>query len=162
MTSREFFIKKWNEEEPKFGKVLGALPDQLSYRPHERSPSAGELSWQLAEEQRVLNDMLDKGEVRWAMQRSPHPATVAEIIDAWDGHTEVLRGKIGALDEAKWNGKVTFFIDGNEGGKGTAEDYLWGFLLDMIHHRGQLTTYIRPMGGKVPGIYGPSADEMPG
>jgi uncharacterized damage-inducible protein DinB len=35
----------------------------------------------------------------------------------------------------------------------------WGFLLDQIHHRGQLTTYLRPMGSTVPAIYGPSADE---
>ena len=35
---------------------------------------------------------------------------------------------------------------------------VWDFFHDAIHHRGQLTTYIRPMGGKVPGVYGPSAD----
>ena len=32
------------------------------------------------------------------------------------------------------------------------------FFLDAVHHRGQLTTYLRPMGGKVPSIYGPSGD----
>ena len=37
--------------------------------------------------------------------------------------------------------------------------FVWGFLFDLIHHRGQLTTYLRPMGGKVPSIYGPSADD---
>lgn len=162
MNSRELFIKHWNTEEPKFGKVLRALPDQPSYRPHERSPSAGELSFQLAEEQRVLNEMLDEGAVRWELKRRPHPATMSEIVDEWDRQTERLRGKIGALDDAQWTKKVTFYIDGNEGGHGTVEEYLWGFLHDMIHHRGQLTVYIRPMGGKVPGIYGPSADEMPG
>ena len=41
----------------------------------------------------------------------------------------------------------------------TVDDLFWGFLFDMIHHRGQLSTYIRPMGGKVPSIYGPSADD---
>ena len=37
--------------------------------------------------------------------------------------------------------------------------YAWGFFFDIIHHRGQLSTYLRPMGAKVPQIYGPSADE---
>ena len=161
MNSRELFIKHWNTEEPKFGKVLGAVPDQLSYRPHERSPSAGELAWQLAEEQRVLNEMLDTGAVNWAMKRRPHPATIAEIITAWDEQTEALRKKVNALDDGKCSAPVTFYIDGKEGGRGNVEEYLWGFLHDMIHHRGQLTVYIRPMGGKVPGIYGPSGDEMP-
>jgi hypothetical protein len=36
---------------------------------------------------------------------------------------------------------------------------VWGFLFDEVHHRGQLSTYLRPMGGKVPSIHGPSADD---
>ncbi|MCH7491495.1 MAG: hypothetical protein IID05_12465 [Gemmatimonadetes bacterium] len=39
---------------------------------------------------------------------------------------------------------------------------LWEFVLNSIHHRGQLSTYLRPMGGKVPAIYGPSADDPGG
>ena len=35
----------------------------------------------------------------------------------------------------------------------------WSFLFDIVHHRGQITTYLRPMGSTVPQIYGPSADE---
>ncbi len=161
MTVRELFVKQWKQEEPKFGKVLRALPgDRLSYRPHERSPSAAEIAWQLAEEQRVLNEMIETGEVHWEMERSPHPATLEEIVDAWDRQTDALRARIEALDEGKWDSKVTFLFNGKAAGSGTVEEYLWGFLHDMIHHRGQLTTYIRPMGGKVPGIYGPSADDM--
>jgi uncharacterized damage-inducible protein DinB len=38
-------------------------------------------------------------------------------------------------------------------------DMLFGILFDAIHHRGQLSTYLRPMGAKVPSIYGPSADD---
>jgi uncharacterized damage-inducible protein DinB len=41
----------------------------------------------------------------------------------------------------------------------TIENFVWGFLFDAIHHRGQISTYLRPMGGKVPSIYGPSADD---
>ena len=37
-------------------------------------------------------------------------------------------------------------------------EFLWFILFDAIHHRGQLSTYIRPMGGQVPAIYGPSGD----
>ena len=38
-------------------------------------------------------------------------------------------------------------------------EMLWGFLFDAIHHRGQLSSYLRPMGAKVPSIYGPSGDD---
>ena len=37
---------------------------------------------------------------------------------------------------------------------------LFGFLFDAIHHRGQLSTYLRPMGFSAPSIYGPSADDL--
>ena len=37
--------------------------------------------------------------------------------------------------------------------------FLWYLFFDAIHHRGQLSAYIRPMGGKVPSIYGPSGDD---
>jgi uncharacterized damage-inducible protein DinB len=49
------------------------------------------------------------------------------------------------------------------GGKWEAKKFemAWGFLFDAIHHRGQLSTYIRAVGGKVPAIYGGSADEAP-
>jgi uncharacterized damage-inducible protein DinB len=38
-------------------------------------------------------------------------------------------------------------------------DMAWSFLLDIVHHRGQITTYLRPMGSTVPQVYGPTADE---
>jgi len=41
----------------------------------------------------------------------------------------------------------------------TGFELAWGVLFDLIHHRGQLSTYLRPMGSTVPAIYGPSADE---
>ena len=43
--------------------------------------------------------------------------------------------------------------------KPTVVEFLWDFMFDAIHHRGQLSAYLRPMGGKVPSIYGPSADD---
>ena len=54
---------------------------------------------------------------------------------------------------------MPFMMGGQEVMKATGYDNAWGFLRDMIHHRGQLTTYLRPMGSTVPQIYGSSADE---
>ena len=49
--------------------------------------------------------------------------------------------------------------EGNPVWEDTVGELVWGHLLDGIHHRGQLSTYLRPMGSKVPSIYGPSADD---
>ena len=59
-----------------------------------------------------------------------------------------------ALPEAKWNGDLEFF-----GSSRPASPMAWSFLFDIVHHRGQITTYLRPMGSTVPQVYGPSADE---
>ena len=60
---------------------------------------------------------------------------------------------------ARWEGRVPFMYEGQQVMNETGADNAWGFLLDIIHHRGQLSTYLRPMGATVPQIYGPSADE---
>jgi uncharacterized damage-inducible protein DinB len=58
------------------------------------------------------------------------------------------------LPNERWEGTLEFF-----GSKRPASSMAWSFLFDIVHHRGQITTYLRPMGSTVPQIYGPSADE---
>jgi len=158
MSTREYFLQRWEAELPAFGKVLRAVPEgQLGYRPHERSAAAGMLAWQLAEEQKQLVELVKKGELKFEI--TPHPTTVADIVAAWDKATAELRDALKLADDAKWAGSASLLMDG--GGKWTEslENMCWGYLFDMVHHRGQLSAYLRPMGGKVPSIYGPSADD---
>jgi uncharacterized damage-inducible protein DinB len=158
MNIPELFVQRWEAEQPAFGRVLRAVPgDKLDYRPHERSTRAGDLAWQLAIEQRVLSEMLDRGEIRWPAD--PRPKTIGQIVEAWDKSTEALRQRLRALDESKYAGPSTFVMEGAPPWNDTVGNMLWGFLFDMVHHRGQLSSYLRPMGGKVPAIYGPSADD---
>jgi uncharacterized damage-inducible protein DinB len=158
MDNREYYIHRWELEQPKFAKVIRAIPDgQLDYKPHERSTSAGDLAWQLAEEQRVLIGLLENGEIQFEM--GPRPGTAEEIAKAYEAATETLRERLKNVDETRWKGEGKFLWGGKEVGKNSVMEYMWGFLLDLIHHRGQLSTYLRPMGGKVPSIYGPSADD---
>lgn len=158
MSTREFFIKRWEAELPAFGKVLRAVPEgQLRYRPHDRSTAAGALAWQLADEQKQLCDLLRTGEVHFEPSR--HPEKASDIVKAWDKATEELRGQLKSADDKKWAGPAKFSMSGQPPWTTTVEDMFWGYLFDMVHHRGQLSAYLRPMGGKVPSIYGPSADD---
>jgi uncharacterized damage-inducible protein DinB len=157
MTNREFYIQRWELERPKFVKVMQAMPsEQLSYKPHERSSSAAEIAWLLAEEQRVLCDLARKGSLAWDSQ--PAPQSIAEIIAAYEKHADELRKCLDELTEEKWTSDVTFNYQGHAF-PSKMDDLFWGFLFDAVHHRGQLSTYLRPMGGKVPSIYGPSGDD---
>lgn len=158
MDNREYFIHRWELEQPKFGKVIRAIPEgQLEYQPHERSKSAGDLAWQLVEEQRMLIGLLDEGEIRFDFR--PRPGTVEEIAQAYEAETAAVSERLKKADEAKWSSEGKFLWDGKVAGTNSVMEYMWGFLVDMIHHRGQLTVYLRPMGGKVPSIYGPSGDD---
>ena len=54
---------------------------------------------------------------------------------------------------------MPFLFNGQQVMNESGYDNAWGFLFDIVHHRGQISTYLRPMGSTVPQIYGPSADE---
>ena len=158
MSTREFFIKRWEAELAAFGKVLRAVPETgLAYRPHERSTAAGALAWQIADEQAQLADLLQSGKVSFA-DRPKQPAKVADIVAEWDRATEDLRKRLQSASDKKWGEQGTLQF-GENGWSDTIENMFWGYLFDMVHHRGQLSAYLRPMGGKVPAIYGPSADD---
>jgi len=161
MSNRKFYMDRWEPDQPAFVRVLKALPaDQLDYKPHERSPAAGDLAWQLAEELRVLAEVDEKGDINWAA--NPRPSSLDEIVAAYEANAEKLRAVMNSMDDAVWEGEGRFLFGGQEAWKATVGDIFWGFFLDAVHHRGQLSAYIRPMGGKVPSIYGPSADDSGG
>ena len=161
MSTREFFLQRWEQEQPAFAKVLRAIPEgQLGYRPHERCTPAGALAWQLVEEQKQLAEMLDTGQVKFALTQ--HPANATDIAAEWEKATDALRAKLKSADDAKWAGSAKLVMGEGAEWSDTLENMCWGYLFDMVHHRGQLTAYLRPMGGKVPSIYGPSADDAGG
>jgi uncharacterized damage-inducible protein DinB len=81
------------------------------------------------------------------------------MIAVYEKNAAELESRLAKLDDAAWDKKAKFLVEGNVAWEAGLGDMLWGFLFDAIHHRGQLSTYIRPMGGKVPSIYGPSADD---
>ena len=159
MTNREFFIDRFEREQPAFIRVLRAVPEgHLSYRPHERSKAAGELAWQIAEEQKQLADALRTGEIRFDL--TPHPEKCSEIADAYEAATNELRDLLESMSDDKWtNGRAKMLMNEASVWEDSVQNFAWGYLFDMVHHRGQLSTYLRPMGGKVPAIYGPSGDD---
>jgi uncharacterized damage-inducible protein DinB len=164
LSNREFFIRRWEQEYPGFMRVIRAVPhDQLGYRPHPRSRSAGELvAFLVSIEQSCIDLCMSKQSsyntsMRWHL--SDQPATLEEMITAYELHHATLAVKLSALDDNSWHHQA-WFIQGEQEIllKDTVGGLLWLALFDAVHHRGQLSTYIRPMGGTVPSIYGPSAD----
>ena len=157
MSLREFLQHRWTAERPAFQRVLHALPlGEFTYSPHERSPSAAKILWTLALEAKACSELIDARESNWAPD--PPPADPEKIVATYERHTADLGERIGRLDESAWENKARFLVHGNLAWEAPLGEMLWFMFFDSIHHRGQLSTYIRPMGGKVPSIYGPSGD----
>lgn len=96
--------------------------------------------------------------LRW--QEPGSFGSLEDMIATYVRDHDTFAKQLDALDDAAWNHQA-WLIQGTEEIvlKDTVGGLLWIALFDVIHHRGQLNTYIRPMGGKVPSIYGPSADD---
>jgi uncharacterized damage-inducible protein DinB len=161
MNTRDFFVRRWRAEGPVVLKVLKALPeDQGDYRPHPRSRSASELAWLFANEAQACRGLIENGKVEW--EDGTPPARLQQSADLYaESHAAVVSGLAG-LDDAAWERPAQFLMGGQVAWEEPLGDMLWSMLFDAIHHRGQLSTYIRPMGGKVPSIYGPSGDDPGG
>jgi len=156
MTVRDFYLKRARAEFPIFLKVLNALPKDLSYKPHDRSPSAEQLVWIITSEMKALIDVVDTGKSEWEDVKPPARDEMIGMYEKWS--TELL-DKVAKLDDASQERNAQFLYKGTVVMEKPTVELLWDFMFDAIHHRGQLSAYLRPMGAKVPSIYGPSADD---
>lgn len=162
MTNKEFFIAKIKEEQPIFIKVLKALPaDKLDFKPHEKARTAGRIAFQLASQPMFTSGILMAGAPDWGTYAKGANPAMPEMLAMLDKNYEQLLKDLATISDADWEGGVATLVF--PGGKWEAKKYdmAWGFLFDAVHHRGQLTTYLRVMGEKVPSVYGGSADEKP-
>jgi uncharacterized damage-inducible protein DinB len=158
MDQKALFLTFWEKEATATRKVIERIPENSDYRPDPKARTAREIAWLLVREEIALGDGLAKGAIEWS--EIPAPATVKEILDTYDRHHPEVTRSLQALEPGKWEARVPFLWQGQEVMADTGFNTAWGFLLDQIHHRGQLSTYLRPMGSTVPAIYGPSADEQ--
>jgi uncharacterized damage-inducible protein DinB len=158
MTVREFLESRHKAEHPVFVGVLKALPkERFDYRPHERSASAAEIVWTLAREAKACCGLIDSGQVNWTAQ--PTTTDPEAILSAFQTQYAALDERIGRLSESRWQSQAKLLIEGQLFREAPVGEFLWYLFFDAIHHRGQLSSYIRPMGGQVPSIYGPSGDD---
>jgi DinB family len=157
MDQKAVFLKFWEKEAPATRKVISRIPEGSEYRPDPKARTAREIAWLIVREEVVLGEGFENGALDWA--EIPAPATVAEILDVYDRHHEVGTRNMRNAPVARWDGQLPFRFQGQEAFSASGYDQAWGFFFDIIHHRGQLSTYLRPMGSTVPQIYGPTADE---
>ena len=160
MSGKADFLRVWEREARTTVRVLESFsPEHLEMKPHERSRPARDLGWQCVIDEGVIGKILDgKNDLRNAPPAGPVPATMAEIVAAYlQTHREAFE-KMSRISDEEFGKMVTVLLPGGEW-QFPQPDAFWGNLMDEVHHRGQLTVYLRMAGGKVPSIYGPSGDQ---
>jgi uncharacterized damage-inducible protein DinB len=158
MDTRQFYLERIKAEGPTFAKVIRAIPTERGdYRPHPRSRSATELACLLAAEAKAALALVEDHRVEWKEPAADQALAIA--ADSFERSQQELLERVATMDGAAWRRKAEFLMGGQVGWSAPLGEMLWGLLFDAIHHRGQLSTYIRPAGGKVPSIYGPSGDD---
>jgi uncharacterized damage-inducible protein DinB len=160
MTSKEYFLQTWLNEAKITVNAFKALPtDKLDYRPHPKTRSAKEIVDHIAPHTGEVIEAIETGKLNYITNASF--ATVQDAINAIETSAAKLEKAINAVDEKTWDEKIVpMLVNGNNVWECPMRDMCWSFLFDIIHHRGQLSTYYRPMGTRNPSIYGPTAESM--
>jgi uncharacterized damage-inducible protein DinB len=148
------FLDAAEQESASTKKVIRAVPDdKKTYKPDAKSMTAHELAWHITSSEVMFLDFVVNGK----MPDGPPPEappTIAAILDWYETHHQDRLNKVKGLSGEKLAANIPFF-----GMEHPGVIYLNFMNLHAVHHRGQLSTYLRPMGSKVPAIYGGSADE---
>ncbi len=152
MDEKSLFAGFWTKESVTTRNVLARIPEGSDYRPDPKSRTARQIAWQILCEEKMIVEALETGKISWSPP--PMPASMKDVLAAYEEHSAQMGARWNALSEEQWNGQLDFF-----GKPRPASPMAWSFLFDIVHHRGQITTYLRPMGSTVPQIYGPSGDE---
>jgi uncharacterized damage-inducible protein DinB len=151
---RELILSTIAAEMQATKRVIAAVPeDRKNYKPDPKSRSAHELAWHIVNDDVVfLNKIAD---MRLEMTPpEPPPATMAEILKWYELNLPRAIQRVGRMTADQLLTPISFF--------GVMEEPVFQYLMlinnHSVHHRGQLSAYLRSMGSRVPSIYGDSAD----
>jgi uncharacterized damage-inducible protein DinB len=162
MSRKDQFLSVYDREHETTMRVLRAYPpDQLELRPHPKSKNARELAWTFALEcglaAMVWNDAFAQGMPPGAPPSAPGDWNA--LLEGVEAAHRDYRQLIASASDDDLAVQVQFFVGPRTLGPMTRHEFIWMMLHDQIHHRGQFTVYLRMANGKVPSVYGPTADE---
>lgn len=159
MKAGQHFAETFNRENATTRRVIHALPLAKSeFRPSANVKTAREVAHIFSLGQGGIAAALTN-QWQWPPVFPPAPAAYADVLAGFDATTAAVKDALAMAPESRLEETVMFFTGPKQYGEIPVRDLIWFMLLDSIHHRGQLSIYLRAAGEKVPSIYGPSADE---
>ena len=163
MSITQAMLQEFDAEAKTTRRVLERVPtDKLSWKPHPKSMSLGALALHVAASPGVIIGWCAQDETNFTGDPSPEPKSTEEILAAHDQSVQTMRETLPKIGDAGMQGTWTAKAGGQtlmSMPKGALARAL--ALNHWVHHRGQLSVYLRLLDVAVPSIYGPSADENP-
>lgn len=158
MSSLPFFRNLLAQEKGIFSRVAGAVTeDGLDYRPEPKARSSRELIEHLIGHNLDIAELLEDGVIH---HRNSVPfGSVEDGVRKLDDSFDAAVAALDSIADEDWTRTGSFMVGDQVIMTGPYEQMAWMLLLDAVHHRGQLSTHLRPMGSTVPAMYGPSADD---
>jgi uncharacterized damage-inducible protein DinB len=161
----EPMLQEFQQEAATTRRVLERVPaGKLSWRPHPKSMSLGQLSMHVAQIPAGISKLaqVDEFDVGSANFAAPEPRDVQEILTAHEESVKAAEAYVGGISQAAALGRWRMTAGGKEIFAIPRIGLLRTILLNhWYHHRGQLSVYLRLLDVPLPSIYGPSADENP-
>jgi uncharacterized damage-inducible protein DinB len=164
MTIAESLLPEFDREMGLTRRVLERVPDgQFAWKPHEKSMTLGRLAEHLAElpywcRVTIVDSGIDMSGTRPAGYTPP--STRAAVLEMFDKNLADARAVLSGRTDAEMMAPWKLSNQGKEIFTMPKAVVLRGFVMThMIHHRGQMSVYLRLQNVPVPSMYGPSADE---
>jgi len=154
------FLKELETEAIATRKCLERVPESLfDWKPHERSMTMGYLALLVAEIPKWITYMIEKSEIDFASFEHFKAKNTSELVNHFD---ENIKGAKNALQHVTNDEILQPFFLKNQGQvlfSSPKKENVGSSINHLVHHRGQLTVYLRLNNIPVPSIYGPSADD---
>lgn len=158
-------LAEFERELPTTRRFLERVPaDKLTWKPHPKSMSAGQLALHIAQTPLGVLNMVstDIASPPDMTQEREAPASVASILKALDESANFVRKTLPTWDDRRMAQNVAITVQGRTVMTAPREVMVRNIMLNHVyHHRGQLGVYLRLLGASVPVSYGPSGDESP-
>lgn len=160
-------IAEFDREAARTRKMLEAIPADadMNYKPHPKSMPLGRLAGHITDmtgDWAVTTLTKDKLEFAADHKWDPFvPANRQALLDRFDSELPKARKELAAAAPEKWDLHWQFIYGGQKFVDSPRHEVFRELVIShMVHHRAQLGVYLRLLGAKIPGSYGPSADEM--
>lgn len=165
MSIKDAFLAELEQECAVTRSVLEAIPaDKLDFAPHEKSMKLGQLAWHMSTSPTAAAHALKADSFAAEDIEGPTDAdiTKAAILEHFDTNVGEAKAVLAEMTDEMAKSDWSLTMDGAPIVTLPRAAVIRSFLLNhMIHHRGQLTVYLRMVGATVPSVYGPSADVNP-